>query len=183
MILPDNPNKNKNYKKENLKTIVLAGGCFWGTQAYIARLPGVAATKCVYANGHTESPDYASVCTGTTGYAEAVHVQYAKDIIPLSNLLREFFKTINPTSHNRQGGDVGSQYRSGIYYLDETDLPIIRKVKDEIQLQHSKPIATEVKPLEYFYDAEDYHQNYLEKNPNGYCHVDLNMLPQEVSDS
>jgi len=178
-MLPDNPNKKIVYDKNELNSIVLAGGCFWGTQAYISRLSGVAHTRCGYANGHTEFPNYESVCTGKTGHAEAVHVKYDPGLLPLNKLLHEYFKTINPTSLNRQGGDVGSQYRTGIYYVDESDIPIINEVMDEKQRNTAKPIVTEVFPLSCFYEAEEYHQDYLEKNPNGYCHVNLNLLPRE----
>jgi len=179
MMMPDNPNRGKRYDINSLKSIVLAGGCFWGTQAYISRLLGVAYTECGYSNGHTEYPDYESVCTGTTGHAEAVCVRYDPGILPLKRLLREYFKTINPTSLNRQGGDMGSQYRTGIYYVDASDIPAIKEVMGEEQGKYPKPVVTEVLPLSCFYEAEEYHQDYLERNPNGYCHVDLSLLPRE----
>lgn len=177
--LAENPNKHRQYNHDTLKTITLAGGCFWGTQAYMSRLLGVARTECGYANGRTDDPTYESVCTGTTGYAEVVRIQYDEEMIPLKVLLHEYFKTINPTSRNRQGGDVGSQYRTGIYYTDESDTAVIQEVIGEEQKKADRPIVTEVLPLSSFYKAEEYHQDYLEKHPNGYCHVDLSLLPQE----
>ncbi len=175
MYMPDNPNLKINYGSA-LSKIVLAGGCFWGTQAYIRRVPGVAFTQCGYANGHTEDPTYEDVCSGATGHAEAVMVQYDASRLPLSKLLTEFFKTIDPTTLNRQSNDMGSQYRSGIYYMDPHDLPEIQSEIEAEQKKHNKPIVTQVVPLTSFYPAEGYHQDYLEKNPSGYCHVDLRKL-------
>lgn len=177
MYLPINPNLKIEYKS-NLPEIIVAGGCFWGTQAYIKRIPGVAFTECGYANGHIENPDYETVCSGSTGYAEAVRVQYDDDILSLQKLLTEYFKTVNPTTRNRQGNDIGSQYRSGIYYINLDDLQSIEAVITVEQTKYSKPIVTEATPLTSFYRAEEYHQDYLEKNPNGYCHVDLRRLEE-----
>lgn len=179
MRMPDNPNRNLAFDENKLCSIVLAGGCFWGTQAYIRRIRGVARTECGYANGRTENPDYKQVCGGATGHAEAVLVQYDADILPLQKLLSEYFSTINPTSRNRQGGDAGTQYRTGIYYSNPSDEAVIRAVISEEQRKVEAPIVTEVLPLTCFYRAEDCHQDYLEKNPNGYCHVDLSRLPRE----
>ncbi|MCL2833669.1 MAG: peptide-methionine (S)-S-oxide reductase MsrA [Treponema sp.] len=159
-------------------SIVLAGGCFWGTQAYIRRLKGVLRTSCGYANGNTPNPDYKMVCTGKTGHAEAVRTEYDPDILPLEKLLSEYFKTINPTSVNRQGGDTGTQYRTGIYYSAESDKTTAETFIAKEQKKFGRPIAVEVLPLTCFYPAEEYHQDYLEKNPGGYCHVDLSLLPK-----
>ena len=159
-----------------LKEIWLAGGCFWGVEAYMARVKGVADTDVGYANGRTKNPTYKEVCTRNTGFAETVLVRYDPKTIPLPALLDTFFEIIDPTSLNRQGNDVGSQYRSGIYFRDAADLPIIMEAKDRVAAGLKKPIATEVKPLENYYPAEDYHQDYLEKNPGGYCHVDFSSL-------
>jgi len=178
--MPDNPNQNIRYDENKLSRIALAGGCFWGTQAYIRRIYGVAHTECGYANGHTENPDYESVCSGMTGHAEAVLVRCDAEMLPLKKLLFEYFQTINPTSRNRQGGDMGAQYRTGIYYFDPDDEAVIREVISEEQKKYNSSIVTEVLPLNCFYRAEDYHQDYLEKNPNGYCHVDLSKLPKEA---
>ncbi|OXT09269.1 peptide-methionine (S)-S-oxide reductase [Thermoanaerobacterium thermosaccharolyticum] len=154
-----------------MKEIVLAGGCFWGVQAYFDTIDGVAETKVGYANGNKENPTYEEVCTNTTGFAEACYVRYDENIISLEDLLRNYWKIINPTLKNRQGNDIGTQYRTGIYYIDSNDADIIIKSRDEEQKKYDKPIVTEIEPLKNFYDAEEYHQKYLEKNPNGYCHI------------
>ena len=166
-----------NYDKgdDNMaKEIVFAGGCFWGVEEYFSRIDGVLETKVGYANGHTENPTYEEVCTNTTGHAEACYVKYDENIISLEELLNRFWRIIDPTLLNRQGPDIGSQYRTGIYYMDEKDLPTIMKTFKEQQEKYDKPIVTEVEPLKVFYEAEEYHQKYLKKNPGGYCHIDLN---------
>lgn len=178
MYMPENPNLKIAFNEQELSEIVLAGGCFWGTQAYIRRVPGVAFTECGYANGHTENPNYKEVCSGKTGYAEVVRIRYDVIMLPLKNLLNDYFKTINPTIRNRQGNDRGSQYRSGIYYTDTDNLPVIQSVIEEEQKKYNKAIVTEVMPLTCFYRAEESHQNYLEKDPFGYCHVDLSRLEE-----
>ena len=172
----DNLNKNK---KENLRTIYLAGGCFWGVEAYISRLLGVAKTTVGYANGNTENPTYDEVCLENTNHVECVKVDYDNNILPLKKLLEEFFKIINPLTINKQGNDVGVQYRTGIYYRNETDKRIIINFINRKQGEYSQKIVTEVLPLNNFYPAEKYHQKYLEKNPTGYCHIDLTQLPNQ----
>ncbi len=183
--LPDNPNEKISFDKSKLQDIYFAGGCFWGTEAYLARIPGVYDATVGYANGNTENPTYKEVCNGNTGHAETVHVQYDPETISLEALTTQFFKIINPTSLNRQGNDIGGQYRSGIYYVNVADKDIITKVVSEEQQKYDKPIVTEVLPLANYYLAEDYHQDYLEKNPNGYCHVSFDSLkdvpPPEVN--
>lgn len=156
-----------------MKEIVFAGGCFWGVEAYFSRIPGVIETKVGYANGYKENPSYQEVCSQATGHAEACYVVFDEKIIDLESLLKKFWKIINPTIRNRQGPDIGSQYRTGIYYKDEGDLEIILKTKEEQQKLYDKPIVTEIEALRSFYLAEEYHQKYLEKNPGGYCHIDL----------
>ncbi|MCY6957258.1 peptide-methionine (S)-S-oxide reductase MsrA [Clostridium brassicae] len=156
-----------------MKEIVLAGGCFWGVEEYISRSQGILETKVGYANGIKENPRYEEVCTGTTGHAEACYIKYDEKIISLEELLSKFWSIIDPTSVNKQGNDMGSQYRTGIFYLDEKDLNIITKSKDQEQKNYEKSIATKIEPLECFYDAEEYHQKYLKKNPEGYCHIHL----------
>lgn len=151
--------------------IYLAGGCFWGVEHYFAQINGVEKTCVGYANGHTENPTYQEVCTQTTGFAETVHIVYNPEVISLNYLLKMYFDIIDPTSVNRQGGDVGDQYRTGIYYTNHQDLPIINSAIAKLQEKYDLPIAVEVKPLINFYKAEDYHQQYLEKNPGGYCHI------------
>ena len=128
-----------------------------------------------YANGHTERPSYEEVCTDGTGFAETVHVKYDPKVISLAFLLDLYFKAIDPTSLNKQGNDRGTQYRTGIYYVDKNDLPTINKVFIEQQKKFGSPIRVEVKPLKNFYTAEEYHQDYLDKHPSGYCH-----LPQKL---
>lgn len=150
--------------------IYLAGGCFWGMQKYLSSIRGVLATEAGYANGPTERPTYEQVCRNS-GHAETVRVEYDPERAPLSFLLRLYFDAIDPTSVNRQGGDSGIQYRTGIYYTDESDLPVIRGEIGRLQEKLSAPVAVEVKPLQNFYPAENDHQNYLDKNPEGYCHI------------
>ncbi len=165
-----------NINTDNLKEIYFAGGCFWGVEEYFSRIPGVYEVVSGYANGNTENPSYEEVCHNNTGHAETVHIEYDPALVNLKTLTEHFFKIINPISKNRQGNDVGSQYRTGVYYTDETDLPILQEVFTAEQQKYDKPIVTELIPLENFYEAEDYHQDYLQKNPNGYCHVDFSSL-------
>lgn len=178
LTLPENPNVKINYTGARLKTIYLAGGCFWGTQAFIKRVRGVSKTLCGYANGKTIAPTYEQVCHAHTGHAEAVLVEYSPDILPLAALLDAFFETINPTLKNRQGGDIGKQYRSGIYYIDAAELSEISSAAARQQAKYTAPVVTEIMPLQNFYPAEECHQDYLEKNPGGYCHVDFGRLPK-----
>lgn len=154
-----------------MNTIYFAGGCFWGTEHFMKQIPGVKSTEVGYANSIEPNPTYKEVCTGRTEAAETVKVVYDPSEVSLSFLIRLYFMTIDPTTLNRQGGDVGTQYRTGIYYTDE-----VQKETAEIELkklseQYDKPIMVELKPIENFYEAEDYHQDYLDKNPDGYCHV------------
>lgn len=160
--------------------LYLAGGCFWGLEAYLKRLPGVVETQVGYANGTTESPSYRDVCEHNTGHAEAVAVAYDRTILPTELLIEAFFESIDPTSIDRQGNDIGSQYRSGIYYTDMHDVPIIESKIGELQQHYDKPLAIEVEPLDGFYPAESYHQDYLGKNPRGYCHIDIHAADEFV---
>ncbi len=153
--------------------IVLAGGCFWGTQAYLKRLPGVLETEVGYANSLSPYPTYEEICTGATGAAEAVRVTYDSDLIPLPLLLEGYFRTIDPTSLNRQGGDRGTQYRTGIYWVSASDAPAIASALTKLERRVGKPLRVEARPLENFFPAEDHHQDYLDANPAGYCHVNL----------
>ena len=155
-----------------MKEIYLAGGCFWGTEHFFKQVRGVVSTEVGYANGHTSTaPTYEEVCQHTTGFAETVHIVYAPEQIDLSKLLELYFMTINPTTLNKQGGDIGDQYRTGIYYTDPKDLPTIQAALTALQKKYTAPIVIEAKPLTNFYSAEGYHQDYLDKNPGGYCHI------------
>lgn len=176
--LPQNPNDQIDYREASLRAIVFAGGCFWGTDAYLARITGVAKTEAIYANGDPKyvSPSYEDVCTGLTGYAEAVYVQYDPARLSLTTLLDAYFETIDPTVKNRQGNDVGSQYRTGIYYIDDADRAQIVAFVAEKQRVYTRPIVTEIARLGAWSKAEDYHQQYLDKNPGGYCHVSFDSL-------
>ena len=159
------------------KDIFLAGGCFWGTEHYFKQIEGVVETAVGFANGHTANPTYKEVYTDTTGYAETVHVKYNPGVVSLEFLLQMFFKAIDPTSLNKQGHDEGTRYRTGIYYTSAEDLPIIEKVFNEVQKEYQEPLCVEKLLLENYYSAEEYHQDYLDKNPTGYCH-----LPQSLFD-
>lgn len=158
-----------------MKKIYLAGGCFWGVEEYMSRIKGVVYTEVGYANGHRNNPTYEQVCTGTTGHVETTYIKYDSSIISLETLLNRFWKIINPTLLNRQGNDIGNQYRTGIYYVDKCDLSIINKTLNEQKTKYDKKILTEVLPLSVFFAAEEYHQDYLKKNPGGYCHIDMSI--------
>ncbi len=159
-----------------MKTIYLAGGCFWGTQAFFDQFDGVLATRVGFANGDAVSPSYAEVRRGGTGHAETVEIRYDESRISLQKLLEYYFLTIDPLSVNRQGEDRGTQYRTGIYYTDEADLPRIRAVYARQEEAAGAPLAVELEPLRCFYPAEEYHQDYLKKNPGGYCHIPSRLL-------
>ena len=178
--LPPNPNLKIDYTGVPLRKIWLAGGCFWGVEAYMARIPGVSATSVGYANGRTANPTYREVCSHRTGYAEAVHLEYDPQRLSLRDLLGYFFQIIDPTTLNRQGNDLGDQYRTGIYYQDPADLPIIQAAVAAEQEKQTKPVVTEVMPLQNYYLAEEEHQHYLEKNPGGYCHISFASLPADA---
>lgn len=156
--------------------IYLAGGCFWGLEKYLYSIPGVKSTQVGYANGTTENPSYEEVCYKNTGHAEAVQVIYDPNLIPLEFLLELYFEAIDPLAINRQGPDIGVQYRTGIYYSNKRDLLIIEHSIARLQKRYSEAIAIEVRPLENFTLAEEYHQKYLDKNPGGYCHLDRHMF-------
>lgn len=153
-----------------MQTIYLAGGCFWGTQKFFDQFEGVIRTTVGYANGKKANPTYEEVCNDS-GHAETVRIEYDEALMPTRELLKYYFMVIDPTSVNRQGGDTGIQYRTGIYYEDETLLSDIHAAMEEERRKYEAPMAVEVKPLENFFDAEQYHQKYLDKNPGGYCHI------------
>ena len=162
----------------NIKTIYLAGGCFWGMQKYFDQFNGVISTQTGYANGPTADPTYKEVCLDS-GHAETLKIDYDCGVISLAQLLKYYFMVINPVSVNRQGGDSGIQYRTGIYYTDKKDLPVIEAETDMIRVKYQEPLAVEILPLENFYPAEEYHQKYLDKNPGGYCHIPAAMMHLE----
>lgn len=159
-----------------MKRIVLAGGCFWGVEAYYKRLKGVIKTNVGYANGNISNPTYELLINKVATHAEAVEIYYDEKVISLEKILEHLFRFIDPTSLNQQGGDIGIQYRTGVYYQTEEDKIIIQEFIDERQKQYHKLICVEVLKEDNFYLAEDYHQDYLDKNPYGYCHVNLNLI-------
>ena len=159
-----------------MKTIYLAGGCFWGVQKFFDQFDGVKKTTVGYANGKTENPKYEDVKHEITGHAETVKVEYDDSIISLNKILEYYFMVIDPTSVNKQGEDEGISYRTGIYYVDNTDLPIISSYCEKVEKEINAKLAVEIQPLDNFYNAEDYHQKYLDNNPTGYCHIPLGLL-------
>lgn len=155
------------------KEIYFAGGCFWGTEHFFKQIEGVLETEVGFANGHTENPTYKEVYTDQTGFAETVYVKYNPDVVSLEFLLNMFFKAIDPTSLNKQGEDEGTRYRTGVYYTNDDDLAVIEKVFSQEQQNYQQPLAVEKLPLQNYYSAEEYHQDYLDKNPTGYCHLPI----------
>ena len=153
------------------RDIYLAAGCFWGAEKYLKLIEGVTFTEVGFANGNTENPTYKEVYTDPTGYAETVHLRYNPSIVSLRFLLEMYFKAIDPTSLNKQGEDEGTRYRTGIYYSDSTDRTVIDEVVAEEAKKYGLPLCVEVEPLRNFYPADEYHQDYLDKNPSGYCHL------------
>ncbi len=159
-----------------MKEIYFAGGCFWGTEHYFKQINGVISTEVGYANGNTERPTYEEVYTDTTGFAECVKVVYDPAIITLEFLVELFFRSIDPLSLNRQGNDCGTRYRTGVYYADNDDVITIKSIFDVVEKSIGEPLAVELAPLDNFYPAEEYHQDYLDKNPNGYCHIPTSLM-------
>ena len=162
-----------------MKTIYLAGGCFWGTEQFFRQFAGVRATQVGYANGNTEHPSYEQVRYEGTGHAETVRIDYDELTLPTRKLLDFYFLSVDPLSVNRQGGDVGVQYRTGIYYDDESLLPEIRAAAAAQEAKLGQPLAVEILPLRQFFPAEEYHQRYLVKNPGGYCHIPQKLMKLE----
>ena len=158
------------------KEIYLAAGCFWGAEHYLKCVRGIVKTETGYANGNISHPTYREVYTDRTGYAETVHVVYDPDVLGLDRLIQVYFKAIDPTSLNKQGGDEGTRYRTGIYYTDPSDRPVIDKVFDEQQAKFEEPLVVERLPLKNFFTADERHQDYLDKNPDGYCHLPLQLF-------
>ncbi|OHD53964.1 MAG: hypothetical protein A2Y33_12395 [Spirochaetes bacterium GWF1_51_8] len=156
------------------ETAIFAAGCFWGVEAYFTKIPGVVKTMAGYTGGTTPNPTYSQVCGGKTGHAEAVMIEFDPLVISYSALVRRFWTIHDPTSRNRQGNDIGTQYRSAIFFNHPDHEIAAKEELERYQLElKSKKIVTEIVPAGNFYPAEQYHQKYLEKNPNGYCHIDL----------
>lgn len=169
--------KEKAVTRENIisndstSVIFFAGGCFWGTEHFFKQVDGVTATEAGFANGHSENPTYDDVIRKETGYAETVKVTYNPKKVDLKLLLDLYFLTVDPTSLNKQGNDIGDQYRTGIYWTTEQQEPLIKETVKAESAKYSEPIVVEAIPLKIYYKAEAYHQAYLENNPGGYCHI------------
>ena len=176
-----NKKKEEKVNPEDQREIYLAGGCFWGVEEYFSRVPGVIDAESGYANGKGDTTKYELV--KQTGHAETVHITYNVKKVSLKELLLHYFRIIDPTSKNRQGNDQGSQYRTGVYYTDQADLPTINQVFEEVAKKYDKPLAVEKEELANYIKAEDYHQDYLQKHPNGYCHIDVNQASYPVIDA
>ena len=160
--------------------IYLAGGCFWGLEEYFSRITGVTDTTVGYANGQVESTNYQLI--HQTDHAETVQVTYDENLVSLREILLYYFRVIDPLSIDKQGNDVGRQYRTGIYYTKDIDVSVINEVVKEQERQFGQKIAVEVEPLRHYVLAEDYHQDYLKKNPGGYCHINVNDAYQPLVD-
>lgn len=167
------PQQKKESAVMNTRTIYLAGGCFWGLEAYFQRINGVVDAVSGYANGNTENPSYEDVVRRNTGHAETVRVVYDPAQLSLDDILQYYFRVIDPTSLNKQGNDRGTQYRTGVYYTDAAEKAVIEAALAREQKKYKQPLVVENLPLKHFYEAEEYHQDYLLKNPNGYCHIDI----------
>ncbi|MBF0779071.1 peptide-methionine (R)-S-oxide reductase MsrB [Streptococcus cuniculi] len=170
----------KDHMKEDLREIYLAGGCFWGVEEYFSRVSGVVDAVSGYANGKGDTTKYELI--GQTGHAETVKVTYDKNQVSLREVLLHYFRIIDPISVNKQGNDRGTQYRTGVYYTDTDDLAVIEEVFAEQAEKLDKPLAVEKATLANFVEAEEYHQDYLRKNPNGYCHINVNQASYPVID-
>lgn len=158
-------------RPQRMDTIYLAGGCFWGVEKYFSLIPGVIATQTGYANGRTSNPTYEDVCRRQTGHAETVKIDYDPTVVTLPFLLEQYYAVIDPCAVNRQGNDVGAQYRTGIFYEKPEDASVVEQSLNDLQTRLGRPVAIESGPLQNYAPAEDYHQAYLDKNPYGYCHI------------
>ena len=181
----DNPTSSKEQKmtmesKQEQRIIYLAGGCFWGLEAYMERIQGVTDAVSGYANGKGDTTNYQLL--HATDHAETVKVTYDPNKISLDKLLQYYFRVIDPTSINKQGNDRGRQYRTGIYYQDGADKAVIEQALAQLQTKYKKPLQIEVQPLKNYIVAEEYHQDYLKKNPNGYCHIDITKADEPMID-
>lgn len=176
LILTVSCGKSQNFDMDNNKEIYLAGGCFWGTEHFFSLVPGVIDAEVGYANSRVPNPSYQQVCTGNTGAAETVKVTYNPDIVSLDTLLDLYYQTIDPMSLNRQGNDIGTQYRTGIFYTDSADVAVIDKSLAALAGRLKANPVIEEGRLHNFYPAEEYHQDYLDKNPGGYCHIPASLF-------
>jgi peptide methionine sulfoxide reductase msrA/msrB len=174
----NNKQKETDMEGKNIKEIYFAGGCFWGTEHLFQLIRGVVGTEVAYANGKIENPTYEQVVSHTTGFTEAVRVKYDADEVNLPLLIDVFFKSIDPTTLNRQGNDIGDNYRTGIYTTDGEAEEIVKTEVAKLAKNYDKPVVVETIPLQNFYKAEDYHQDYLVKNPGGYCHIPLSVFEE-----
>lgn len=172
------------FEKTETQAATFAAGCFWGVEGYFKRVKGVVSTKVGYTGGVINDPDYEKVSTGTTNYAEAIQIEFDPKVITYENLLRHFFRMHDPTSLNKQGPDTGTQYRSAIFYHDEEQKSAALKLIEKLEKsgKYKKKIVTQVVAFKKFHDAEQYHQDYLTKNPGGYCHIDLNLAGKKLED-
>ena len=169
----------QNQKTEGLAEIYLAGGCFWGTEFLMMNVPGVESVEVGYANGPTRNPTYREVCNDS-GHAESAHVVYNPDVVPLQKILEIYYMSIDPTLLNQQGKDKGVQYRTGVYYSDPADEPTIKKSLNDLQTGLIDEVVVECMPIKNFYRAEEEHQQYLIKNPNGYCHISRSFINEQA---
>ncbi|MBR2604595.1 MAG: peptide-methionine (S)-S-oxide reductase MsrA [Clostridia bacterium] len=158
-----------------MRSIYLAGGCFWGMQKFFDQFEGVLSTQVGYANGPDRAPTYQEVCRNS-GHAETVRIDYDEGKLSLDKLLELYFLVIDPLSVNKQGGDEGIQYRTGVYYTNPDQLPMIQAAFEKEAAKVGSPLAVELLPLTNFFPAEEYHQKYLDKNPGGYCHIPQRMM-------
>lgn len=167
-----------------MKKVVLGGGCFWGVEEYYRRLKGVVATRVGYAQGNVENPSYEQVKKQLTHHREVVEISYDETQITLPQVLDHLFRIIDPTIRNRQGNDIGESYQSGMYYTTAEDKNVMEEFVAKRQQNMVKEIAVEIEQLKTFWDAEEYHQKYLVKNPLGYCHVNFALIQEhEKKDS
>lgn len=165
----------------NMETAIFAAGCFWGVEEYFNRVKGVIKSESGYTGGTKKNPTYEEVCTGKTGHAESVRVVFDPKVVSYERLLQHFLEIHDPTSLNRQGNDIGSQYRSGIFYTNAKQEEAAKAALAKLAKsgKYSRKIVTEILPEQEFYRAEEYHQDYLQKNPRGYCHIDLRKATRE----
>ena len=160
----------------DLDVIYFAGGCFWGVEEFFSKMPGVVDVTSGYANGTGDNPTYEEVMSGELGFVETVEVQYDPDEVDLTTLITYYFKAIDPTLLNQQGNDIGVQYRTGIYYVNDDDARLIDTLLTAEREKYDQAVVTEVLPLTNYFLAEEYHQDFLMKNPNAYCHIDMSIL-------